>query len=78
MPQDSFDNWSTAGDGTLLLVKDGNVRWRITFSPPDCPGLDAATAISFVSGGSNPGYDSILLDDGTRCYFGAAIPGSPR
>lgn len=77
VPEDSFETWSTDGDDVLLLFADRVLRWRISFSPPDCPGLDAATAISFVSAGagSNPGYDSILLDDGTRCYFESAIPG---
>ena len=80
VPEDSFETWSTEGDDTLLLFGDGYIRWRISFSPPDCPGLDDAQAISFVSAGrgSDAGYDSIMLDDGTRCYFSSAIPGLAR
>jgi hypothetical protein len=38
--------------------------------------LEKATAVSFVTPQNDPegSYDSILLDDGTRCYFGKVIP----
>jgi len=41
-----------------------------------CPGLTSAKALSFVSPAGMPGneYDSVLLDDGTRCYFDRVIP----
>jgi hypothetical protein len=49
--------------------------WRVSFSPA-CPGLHAATAISFVTSaaGGLDQYDSIMLDDGTRCYFDRVNP----
>jgi hypothetical protein len=59
------------------LFNDYGVAWRISFSP-NCPGLKAATAISFVTpvvDGADE-YDSILLEDGTRCYFNSVTPNS--
>jgi hypothetical protein len=41
-------------------------------------GLKSATAISFVTpvvDGTDE-YDSILLEDGTRCYFNSVTPSS--
>jgi hypothetical protein len=76
VPEGSFDSWRPQGNENLLLFDDDRVGWRISFSPA-CPGLEAATAISFVmtaDGGSLGQYDSILLEDGTRCYFDKAIP----
>lgn len=77
VPEDSFESWRPEGDDVLLLFSDGNIRWTIRFLSP-CRGLDKSTAISFmtaVTGG--PGeYDSILLDDGTRCNFDSVTPGS--
>ena len=78
VPEGSFESWRPQGNENLLLFDADRVRWRISFSPA-CPGLEAATAISFVmpaDGGSLGQYDSILLDDGTRCYFEKAIPGA--
>lgn len=76
VPEGSFESWRPLGNENLLLFDDDRVGWRISFSPA-CPGLEAATAISFVmaaDGGSVGQYDSILLDDGTRCYFEKVIP----
>jgi len=76
VPEGSFESWRPQGNENLLLFSDNGVGWRISFSPA-CPGLEAATAISFVmaAGGGDLGqYDSILLEDGTRCYFDRAIP----
>ena len=70
LPESSFVEWRPESDETLLLFNDNRVAWRISFSP-NCPGLKSATAISFVTpvtDGTDQ-YDSILLDDGTRCYF---------
>lgn len=73
--ESSFSEWRPQGNDTLLLYGDGGIGWRATFAAP-CPGLKSATAISFVTpatGGMND-YDSILLDDGTRCYFDRVVP----
>ena len=59
----------------LLLFDNDRMRWRATFAQP-CPGLESATVISFVTSvaGSLEDYDSILLEDGTRCYFDRVVP----
>ena len=71
VPVDSFVSWRPEGNEALFLFEDGNFGWRVLFRPRVCPGLASATALSFVMPGADPaeGYDSILLDDGTRCYF---------
>jgi hypothetical protein len=71
VPVDSFASWRPEGNEALFLFEDGNYGWRVTFRPAVCPGLSSATALSFVTPGADPseGYDSIMLDDGTRCYF---------
>ena len=77
VPESSFASWRPDGDATLLLFDKGQQIWRITFSPP-CPGLGSATALSFVmqsADGAVGQYDSILLDDGHRCYFASVVPG---
>lgn len=80
LPQDSFEGWQPDGDDLLLLYADGYLRWRVTFSPADCKGLDDAAAISFVTPVGDPdgAYDSIMLDDGTRCYFDNVVPAYVR
>jgi hypothetical protein len=77
VPESSFVEWRPEGNETLLLFNDDGVAWRISFSP-SCPGLKSATAISFVTpvvDGTDE-YDSILLEDGTRCYFNSVTPNS--
>jgi hypothetical protein len=71
----SFKEWRPDGDEALLLFDDNGMGWRATFAQP-CPGLTSAAAISFVTpvGGSLEEYDSILLDNGTRCYFERVVP----
>jgi len=61
----------------LLLFSGSSIRWTVRFSPP-CNGLGNSTAISFMTAvtGAAGEYDSILLDDGTRCGFDSVIPGS--
>lgn len=68
--ESSFAEWRPVDDETLLLFSDDGLGWRATFAST-CPGLTSATAISFVAPltGETTEYDSILLDDGTRCYF---------
>jgi hypothetical protein len=76
VPEGSFESWRPQGNDGLLLFDDDRIGWRISFSPA-CPGLEDATALSFVmsaDGGTVGQYDSILLDDGTRCYFTQVIP----
>ena len=76
VPDDAFVSWRPVDDETLLLIADDRTTgYRVTFSPA-CPGLSKATALSFVTA---PGarfdlYDSILMDDGTRCYFDRVVP----
>lgn len=76
VPEGSFESWRPEGDDTLLLFSNGDPGWRISFSPA-CPGLESATVLSFVmtSGVGMGQYDSILLEDGTRCYFTGVTPG---
>ena len=72
----SFSSWRPVGDETLLLfAEDENTGYRVSFSPA-CPGLTQATALSFVTAFDDgvDNYDSILLDDGTRCYFKSVVP----
>ena len=74
--RDSFVSWRPVDDATLLLFAEGDLTgYRVTFATP-CPGLAEATALSFVTSFSTDDrlYDSILLDDGTRCYFDRVIP----
>ncbi len=71
----TFTEWRPEGNDALLLFDSNNMGWRATFAQP-CPGLEAATVISFVTPviGSIEDYDSILLEDGTRCYFDRVVP----
>lgn len=76
VPEGSFESWRPQGNKNLLLFDGDGVRWRVSFSPA-CPGLERATVLSFVmaaDGGSLGQYNSILLEDGTRCYFERALP----
>ena len=75
LPIDTFNSWRAIGNDTLLLFDDGGTGWRVTFAGT-CPGLASASAVSFVtsSSGDMNAYDSILLDDGTRCHFDRVIP----
>lgn len=78
VPESSFESWRPQSNEQLLLFDEDRIAWRISFSPP-CPGLDSATAISFVMPADRSGigqYDSILIDDGTRCYFTQVVPGN--
>jgi hypothetical protein len=75
LPIDTFSSWRAVDDDILLLFDTDGTGWRVTFMEP-CRGLRSATAVSFVtapSGGMDM-YASILLDDGTRCYFDRVIP----
>ena len=76
VPESSFESWRPQGNDSLLLFDNGSLAWTVSMSPP-CPGLESATAISFVmpTGDDTGQYDSILLDDGTRCYFSSVTPG---
>ena len=72
----SFESWRPVDDETLLLFSEDQAHgYRVAFSPP-CPGLSGATALSFVTvfDSGVESYDSILLDDGTRCYFNRVVP----
>lgn len=73
----TFNGWRTEDNNTLLLLQDEVIRWWVTFDQP-CLGLSSATSLSFVTqaAGSLAYYNSILLDDGTRCYFSRVTPHS--
>jgi len=76
VPEGSFESWRPLDNERLQLFNDDGIGWRVSFSPA-CTGLESATAISFVmtaDDGDVGQYDSILLSDGTRCYFDSAIP----
>ncbi len=76
VPADAFASWRPVDDSTLLLFSsDEATGFRIYFEQP-CTGLAGATALSFISqpGGGPERYDSIMLEDGTRCYFGRVVP----
>ena len=67
----SFSGWSAESDQSLVLIGTGPMSFRISFGAGGCPGLKKSETLAFVtpSKGSRDVYDSILLDDGTRCYF---------
>ena len=71
----TFSEWRPEGNDALLLFDSNRMRWRATFAQP-CSGLESATVISFVTpvAGNLEDYDSILLEDGTRCYFDRVVP----
>lgn len=76
VPEGSFQSWRPEGNQRLLLFDDDGIGWRVSFSAV-CPGLDSATGLSFVMAaddGDLGQYDSILLDDGTRCHFSEVLP----
>ena len=73
----TFESWRPVDDNTLLLfAADPTTGYRITFTPA-CTGLANIKAVSFVSASSAGGierFDSILLDDGTQCFFDRVYP----
>ena len=77
VPDDAFTSWRPVDDTTLLLfTEDDSTGFRVTFAG-GCTGLAKVKTLSFVSASSAGGidhYDSILLDDGTRCYFDRVYP----
>jgi hypothetical protein len=79
VPEASFESWRPEGNDELLLFRDGSLAWRVSFSPA-CPGLESATSLSFVmtSAAGVGQYDSLLLEDGHRCYFNRVTPGGLR
>lgn len=72
----SFIGWNAADDGTLELVTgDGGLVQVVTFED-SCPGLMEAATVLFVTpeAGDTNVYSSILLEDGTRCFFASVVP----
>jgi len=67
----TFKGWHAESDQAIVLSGTGAMDFRITFGTGGCPGLAKAKELSFVTPGKDNTevYDSILLDDGTRCYF---------
>lgn len=73
-----FSGWSAEDERTLILVTRGgglNVLIRLR---ADCPGLTSAERVSFVAPmlSDSEAYDSVLLENGTRCYFASVGPTS--
>ena len=76
IPKDAVASWRAESDRTLLLFDADQTRgFRVEFAS-GCTGLSDATAISFVTAPESglERYNSILLDDGTRCYFSRVTP----
>jgi hypothetical protein len=75
VPKGSFSSWRAENAESLLLFGEAGTGWRVTLAGP-CNGLESASAISFVTPatGTLDAYDSILLEDGTRCRFSRAVP----
>ena len=75
VPAGSFSGWTAVDDRTLVLLGEDGGGWRVLIAPP-CAGLSSARAINFVTPaeGSPGHYDSILLEDGRRCYFEQVAP----
>lgn len=75
IPGDVFNSWRVEDETHLLLFGDNGNDWQVTMVAP-CPGLTTAEALSFLSPAGVAGneYDSILLDDGTRCHFDRVLP----
>ena len=71
----SFDSWRAVDEQTLLLFSDGGPGQRVNFATA-CSGLTSARALSFVASMADGAalYDSILFDDGRRCYFDRVVP----
>lgn len=67
----SFSGWRAESDQALTLIGTGMMSYRVTFGPTGCSGLAAAKTLSAVTPDKGPQsvYDSILLDNGNRCYF---------
>jgi hypothetical protein len=67
----AFNGWRPGPDGTLILIGTGAMSFRVSFGPGGCPKLAKAKTLSFVTPEKGPHdvYNSILFDDGTRCYF---------
>jgi len=67
----TFKGWHADGDKAIILNGTGAMDFRVTFGGGSCPGLAKAKELSFVTPRKEGEevYDSILLDDGTRCYF---------
>jgi len=68
---DSFSGWQAESDQSLILTGTGPTNFRVSFGAGGCPGLAASKTISFVTPDKGPlfVYDSVLLGNGTRCYF---------
>jgi len=73
----SFESWRPVDNETLLLFAADETRgFRVSFEAP-CRGLTDARELMFVSSGTGSDgelYDSIMLDDGTKCVFAKVVP----
>lgn len=77
LPDGPFAGWHAADDSTIYLDQDDGRGWCLSFSTP-CAGLSQARGITFVTAGDGPvdEYDSVMLEDGSRCYFDSVAPTS--
>lgn len=77
LPEGPFAGWHAEDDSTIFLDQDNGSGWRLSFVPP-CAGLSRARGITFMSSVDGPvdEYDSVMLDDGSRCYFDSVSPTS--
>ena len=75
--ESNFESWRPVDDATLLLfAADETHGFRVSFEAA-CRGLKSATELIFVSSGVGSDgelYDSIMLEDGTRCRFARVVP----
>ncbi len=77
LPEGPFAGWHAPDDSTIFLDQDDGIGWRLSFAPP-CAGVSQARGITFMTSVDGPvdEYDSVMLDDGSRCYFDSVAPTS--
>lgn len=68
-------SWSTKDGRSLKIETDGGTEMSVGFYDDTvCPGLMEARNIFFVTSGSDDAlFNAIMLENGTRCFFGGAV-----
>jgi len=68
-------SWSSEDGRSLKIQTDGGAEMSVGFyDDAVCPGLMDARNIFFVTSGANNAlYNAIMLENGTRCFFGGAV-----
>ncbi len=72
----SFSGWrAVAADRLELATADADLVLVVQLTG-ECPGLQQSEKLLFVTpaSGATDMYDSVLLDDGTQCYFASVSP----